>query len=919
MIDVRKRAFAVYASGERYSAYRRNVVAALAKYVPDVDIVDIDVSKCGKLFGRIPEQDLPGMIRLAIPLMDDFKGYDRVVWVDADVDVLSPSFAGIMEVETSDDGLAAAPDINQKIFSDSIRMRFPDFAGTYFNGGVLVMDLKKINKTEWRKKIKAALVEHASNPFRHNAQDILNGHFSIKEMDARYNWIWRRGVAKKSGALCVHYCDYAGHDALDGLLSMREEMQPAACSVKERCVVVSPRHDFIRPWIRAYFASGNTMPLVIVPGPPGDWRDDDMEYCQAAAKSCGGVVFDCSKEWAASRRLASRAVRANKVGWYSKKSILHAVASRISPKIWAWIDDDAEITDSLDECFTFAENAPGFICAQFYRPDTVDIQHPVGMYRSKIDTGDKLCWNSLVLFHGDANKHLTEELCKDFPVEDDEIVFGHLYQTNKVWHDGFCDFSARRWQMNCKLIEQIPAQWSGKLLHYTSHYRGGEVKKMWASKVHKLPKAPFEIKESFAVAKEHDDGAIDAVFIIGEGANGSAHANEELRYALRNLEKHCPFVRDVYICGFCPAWVDKSKVHYLQWPDRFDHAKDANIIDKLRHACETDGIAKRILFCSDDQFQTRVCTWEDFEPRYLKRYQSNDMWYSDKNRIWHDRLRSTLEREVQRRKNLGLDATNVFYYQPHIWMPIDRDKFLEYAKWSGYAHRDDTIIASGYYNFINACGRDNFDHAFLATHDADLPSATHVAYHDGSYRAAMAILRKMFPVRCKFEVGQSISSDKSPQPLARPAKTQVRKVDDTAPATTDEMSRILSVMSCIRKTSEWRNLLGDVTLAEELRLFGVHGWRIVWNDIISRWSDATANGSIVVPVTADRSEGAERIIGMYTEDPEAMRTITYGKSVLKATRSKPSATVIRQLPRPQQDQSKAMALDRVRSALRNRV
>ena len=77
----------------------------------------------------------------------------------------------------------------------------------------------------------------------------------------------------------------------------------------ERCIVVSPRHAFIRPWIRAYFATGNTIPLVIVPGPPGDWRGDDMEYCRAAAEYSGGLVFDCSGEWKDSARLASRAVR----------------------------------------------------------------------------------------------------------------------------------------------------------------------------------------------------------------------------------------------------------------------------------------------------------------------------------------------------------------------------------------------------------------------------------------------------------------------------------------------------------------------------------------------------------------------------------------------------------------------------------
>jgi hypothetical protein len=416
---------------------------------------------------------------------------------------------------------------------------------------------------------------------------------------------------------------------------------------RHRCVVVSPRHAFIRPWIRAYFSSGNTLPLVIVPGPEGDWKDGDMEYCKAAAKFSGGLVFDCSKEWKDSERLAERAVRKN-VGWYSKKSILHAVATRLSPKTWAWIDDDAEVTGNLDECFDAAEMAPGFIFTQFYYPDSIDNRHPAGFYRSNIDTGDKVCWNSLVFFHGEANKRLSEELGKDFPVEDDEIVFGYLYQHNAAWKDGFCDFSIRKWQANCKTLAQIPRTWFGKLLHYTTQRNGGEVKKHWAAKADSLPKAPFEIagrKSRPVKAPKNkvrpEDWPVDAVFVIGTDSVGN---NEELRYALRSLACNCKFVRDVYICGFCPSWVDRSVVRHLQWPDRFSHAKDANIIDKLRHACEQPGIAKRILFCSDDQFQTRECTWDDFAPRYLRRYSSDDNWYALKKRVWHDRLRDTLER-----------------------------------------------------------------------------------------------------------------------------------------------------------------------------------------------------------------------------------------------------------------------------------
>ena len=247
------------------------------------------------------------------------------------------------------------------------------------------------------------------------------------------------------------------------------------------------------------------------------------------------------------------------------------------------------------------------------------------------------------------------------------------------------------------------------------------------------------------------DDVVDAVFVIG---TGSENNNEELRYALRNVEKHCPFIRNVYISGECPEWVDKTKVIHLKWPDRFKHAKDANIIDKLRHACEQPGIAKKILFCSDDQFQTRVCSWDDFAPRWLRRYDKNDGWYESRNRLWHTRLHKTLDRDRRRRDASGLNSKDVFYYQPHIWMQIDRDLFIEYAKWSDYEHRDDTIIASGYFNFIDAGGESNYDHIFISERQSWPVKETHVAYTDGSFKAAMEYLKEEFSERSKYELQQ---------------------------------------------------------------------------------------------------------------------------------------------------------------------
>ena len=358
-------------------------------------------------------------------------------------------------------------------------------------------------------------------------------------------------------------------------------------------------------------------------------------------------------------------------------------------------------------------------------------------------------------------------------------------------------------------------------------------------------------------ARNADENAVDAVFVIG---TGSKNDNEELKYALRNLERNCPFVRDVYISGECPSWVDTSVVKHLKWPDRFRHAKDANIIDKLRHACEQPGIAKKILFCSDDQFQTRECTWEDFEPRWLRQYRNTDKWYEDRHRVWHTRLRKTLERDRMRRIGSGLDPDHVYYYQPHIWMPIDRDKFIDYAVWSDYEKRDDTIIASGYFNFVDAGGNPNFDHVFISPGQKWPVSATHIAYTDASFAAAMKYLKKEYPDPSRFEVGAAKPDARPAEPTEPPEPAAAVPPAQESTGVRDDPTIIHDFIEKIEANKVWHGLRPEVAAAERLREAGFQGWKRVWNDIIRRWNATTDKGRLYIPVTARPGDEAVAVL-----------------------------------------------------------
>lgn len=879
----RKCVFAVSATGERFQRLKKNLTDSLEKYVPFADIIDIDPSNID-ILKKLPEDRKSQFVRLAIPLMEEFREYDRVVWVDADAQAVSLEFGGIFGVDTSVDGLAAVRDREQGWTVRGLKRRFPSWnKKVYFNSGVLVIDISKINIKSWEKRAIRGINMHIDEKFLCYDQDIFNGMFEINEITQQYNSQYCHRLALNGDTWLIHYLEGNGKDMLDEVVCTRPGWQ-------KRCVVVMPRHEFIVPWIRAYFASGNTLPLVIATNKKGNWTEYDMKYCRAAAKLSGGMVLDCTAEWIEAEKSRSRSAgNGYNIGWYTKKYILHSVAVRLAPESWMWLDDDIEITGKLDECFDFAEKAPGFICAQFYCPHPTDHIHPAAMYRSKFDKADKICWGSMVIFHGSANCHISRKFWKQFPIEDDEIIYANLYASDSVWHDGFYDFSNKGWQCICKLMDKIPSGCGGKAIHYAAQAKGSAVKKYWASKADKFPSAPFEPQlyaDMNSKRAPADNVPVDAVFVIG---NGSIDCNEELRYALRNLDKHCKFIRDVYICGVCPPWVDRANVKFLPWPDKFNHAKDANIIDKLRHACEQKGIAKRILFCSDDQFQTRECAWEDFQPRYLRVFDTSDSWYTDQRRLWHTRLRNTLLREVQRRKSMGMQDKGICYFQPHIWMPIDRDRFIDYARWCKYETREDTIIASGYYNFVYTQGVPDFDHVFLRGNETEVPRVTHVGYQDCSYRAAMRILKNIFPDKCRFELGFAKNENhETPKASQSAPKVMTASTDnksyDASPATPGELSEIIEVTSNVKMNSSWNGLMGEISRAEELRLFGVRGWRVVWRDIISR-IDAAGNARDNIP---ERSKEAQDIVNAYISNPGAMRTTTFGPQAYRPQTPKES-------------------------------
>lgn len=183
----------------------------------------------------------------------------------------------------------------------------------------------------------------------------------------------------------------------------------------------------------------------------------------------------------------------------------------------------------------------------------------------------------------------------------------------------------------------------------------------------------------------------------------------EIEYVIKSLKKYCSsWVGRIFIVGSEPPEKIKDCVIHIPCDNPYTHCKDANIIHKVRYACENiSDLSDDFLMISDDQIVTKESSWDDMRPRIVRKFSdwSIDRW--NKNRkldFWHECLYNTL--------NLFPKDKSCFW-EPHIWSPINKHKFLEMCMKYNYEYNTDCIIFSLYYNYIEQEAIKDFDHLHL--------------------------------------------------------------------------------------------------------------------------------------------------------------------------------------------------------------
>src|SRR4051812_35587008 len=84
---------------------------------------------------------------------------------------------------------------------------------------------------------------------------------------------------------------------------------------------------------------------------------------------------------------------------------------------------------------------------------------------------------------------------------------------------------------------------------------------------------------------------------------GSSWQNNELRYALRSVEKHLSGYDNIFIVGEKPDWI--QNITHIPFEDKPGYGnRDRNIFNKILAGIKDERLSYEFMFMSDDHFFT---------------------------------------------------------------------------------------------------------------------------------------------------------------------------------------------------------------------------------------------------------------------------------------------------------------------------
>lgn len=145
---------------------------------------------------------------------------------------------------------------------------------------------------------------------------------------------------------------------------------------------------------------------------------------------------------------------------------------------------------------------------------------------------------------------------------------------------------------------------------------------------------------------------------------GSHWDNNELKYSLRSVEKHLTGVRNIWVIGERPKWINPANLnHRFHVDESIFPAR--NIYLKIKSMCQHPEISENFLFMNDDHFFTH-----DFVASEIPYYYTGDLREIKNNTTYQETINNTI-RTLENRNRLTLN------FDTHTPIIYNKEKFLK--------------------------------------------------------------------------------------------------------------------------------------------------------------------------------------------------------------------------------------------------
>ena len=240
-------------------------------------------------------------------------------------------------------------------------------------------------------------------------------------------------------------------------------------------------------------------------------------------------------------------------------------------------------------------------------------------------------------------------------------------------------------------------------------------------------------------------GKIDV--IIPLNSTGSTSNNNELKYAIRSIDKHLKGFRDIYIISKVkPAGFDRCKWVYTS-DDK--PRKQMNIHNAIKSALNTNGISDNVIFWADDNVLMKDLDVTNFP--VVSRTDDMMGFSNDSNaRVWHRSVKNT----AIILKEKGYNTIN---YEAHTPVVFNKWKYLNLEKEFDFYSDVGLCYISLYLNRYGV-SNSNTMRSVKATFESDsideamVEGKTFIGYNDNAVRGGIfKLFEKYFPEKSKFE------------------------------------------------------------------------------------------------------------------------------------------------------------------------